>query len=172
MTRQQKRAYIILGVILVPFIVGLLFTYEIIKIRIPTDMAENPTAGYQEGPRLLPPEGVVSTMGQPIVVGSVPENPVTVDEVSLQRGEILYDIHCGVCHGDSGVGDGPMAAFYEEYEADPPPDLTGSNIANQFDGAIFRTVTQGAGTMPPLAENLTMRERWDVVNYVRTLEQQ
>jgi hypothetical protein len=25
--------------------------------------------------------------------------------------------------------------------------------------------------MPPLAENLTPRERWDVINYLRELEQ-
>ncbi|MCK5922343.1 MAG: cytochrome c, partial [Methylococcales bacterium] len=98
------------------------------------------------------------------------DNPVPVDEVSLQRGEILYSIHCALCHGDSGEGNGPMVRYYEEYEADPPPDLTGSNISNQEDGAIFRTITKGTGTMPPLAENLTLRERWDVVNYVRGLE--
>ncbi len=170
MSRQTKRAYLILGLIILPFVVGLVFTYQKVKIRFTTNMAENPTAGYQEGPRLLPPEGAVSTMGQPIVVGSVPENPVAADEVSLQRGEILFSIHCALCHGDAGMGDGPIAAYYEEYEADPPPDLTGSNIVNQFDGAIFRTITQGTGKMPPLAENLTRRERWDVVNYVRTLE--
>ncbi len=170
MSRQTKRAYIIVGLLLLPFIVGLLITYQVIRIQFPTDMAENPTAGYQEGPRLLPPEGAVPVQGQPIVVGSVPENPVMADEVSLQRGQILYSIHCAVCHGDSGVGDGPMVAFYEEYEAELPPDLTGSNIANQFDGVIFRMITQGTGTMPPLAESLTLRERWDVVNYVRTLE--
>ena len=63
-----------------------------------------------------------------------------------------------------------MVPFYEQYDADAPPDLTGSNIANKFDGALFRIITQGQRTMPALAENLTIRERWDVVNYVRTLE--
>jgi mono/diheme cytochrome c family protein len=38
------------------------------------------------------------------------------------------------------------------------------------DGAIFMTITNGKeGRMPALNENLTVRERWDVVNFVRTL---
>jgi len=39
----------------------------------------------------------------------------------------------------------------------------------EFDGSVYLTIAQGFGQMPSLAENLTPRERWDVVNYVRTL---
>jgi mono/diheme cytochrome c family protein len=39
------------------------------------------------------------------------------------------------------------------------------------DGTIYITISQGYGTMPPLRENLNPRERWDVVNYVKTLSQ-
>jgi len=170
MTRQTKRAFIIVAALIVPLIVGLLFTYQIIKIPLPIDMGENPTAGYQEGTRRLPPVGAVSVGGQALVVGSLPDNPIPADEVSLQRGELLYGTHCALCHGESGIGDGSIAVFYGEVDADPPPDITGNNIANQFDGAIFRTITQGQKTMPALAENLTVRERWDVVNHLRTLE--
>ncbi|HID50869.1 MAG TPA: cytochrome c [Anaerolineae bacterium] len=170
MTRQTKRAFIILGMLILPLVAGLLFTYQIIKIPVPTDMADSPAVLYQAGPRLAAPAGAVSIAGQPLVVGSLPENPIPADEVSLQRGEILYALHCALCHGESGMGDGPMVPFYEEYEADAPPDITGSNIGNMFDGALFRIITQGRKTMPPLAENLTIRERWDVVNYVRSLE--
>jgi mono/diheme cytochrome c family protein len=167
MSKQVKRAIIILGLLLLPFIVGLLFTYQVIKIPVPTDMAVFPGVNYQQGPRLLPAVGSVSTEGQPVVLGSVPDNPVPTDEVSLQRGEILYSVNCALCHGATAQGDGPISDFYIEYEADPPPDLTASNM---FDGSIFRIITQGSGTMLPLAENMTQRERWDVVNYVQTLE--
>ncbi|MCP5100274.1 MAG: cytochrome c [Chloroflexi bacterium] len=168
MSRQTKRAYIIIGLILIPFVVGLLFTYEIIKVDFPTDMADSPAVDYQEGPRFLPPEGAVSLHGQPIVLDALPDNPVVADDVSLQRGEQLYGIHCALCHGENGYGDGPIAEFYEE---SPPPDIVGSNIGALFDGVIFRTITQGQNTMPALSENLTPRERWDVVNYLRTLEE-
>jgi hypothetical protein len=35
---------------------------------------------------------------------------------------------------------------------------------------IFMVISQGFENMPTLAENLRPSERWDVVNYVRTLK--
>lgn len=168
MSERTRRGLIFIGLIILPFIVGLLVTYQIITVAFPTDMQYQPSIDYQEGPRLAPPEGAVSTVGQSLFVGSLPRNPVTTDEVSLQRGEILYSIHCSLCHGDGGHGDGPLEEFYLDR---PPSDLTAPNIAAQFDGALFRTISQGLGQMPPMAENLTPRERWDVINYVRGLEE-
>lgn len=168
MSERTRRGLILIGLVLLPFIVGLLVTYQIITVAFPTDMQFQPSIDYQEGPRLLPPEGAVSTLGQSLVVDALPNNPVPIDEVSLQRGGILYSIHCKLCHGDSGQGDGSLADYYSDR---PPSDLTARNISAQFDGVLFRTITQGLGQMPPLAENLSPRERWDVVNYVRTLEQ-
>jgi mono/diheme cytochrome c family protein len=168
MSGRAWRGLIFIGLILLPFIVGLLITYQIITVAFPTDMQFQPSVDYQEGPRLLPPAGAVSTLGRSLTVGALPSNPVSVDEVSLQRGEILYSIHCALCHGGGGTGDGPLEEFYQDRS---PSDLTAPNIAAQFDGALFRTISEGLGLMPKMAENLTPRERWDVINYVRTLEE-
>lgn len=167
MSQRARRGLIFIGLVLSPFIVGLLFTFELLKINFPTDMADQPSFGYQEGPRLLPPEGSVAILAEPIVLDSIPANPIPADEVSLQRGEILYSIHCSLCHGTTGRGDGPIAAYYEKQSTS---DLTASYIAFLFDGNLYRTISQGFGQMPGLSENLTPRERWDVINYLRTLE--
>ncbi len=167
MSIRAKRGLIFIGLVLLPFVIGLLFTYEIIKIDFPTDMADQPWVSYQEGPRLLPPEDSVSLQSEPLVLDSLPTNPIPADEVSLQRGEILYSIHCSICHGIGGHGDGPIAEYYKE---SPPTDLTATYIAFLFDGGLYRTISQGFGQMPGLSENLTPRERWDVINYLRTLE--
>lgn len=168
MSTRAKRGLIFIGLVLTPFIVGLMFTYELLKINFPTDMADQPSIRYQEGPRRLPPEGAISVQAQPIVLDALPTNPIQGDSVSLQRGEILYSIHCALCHGTSGQGDGPIAPYYE---SQPPTDLTQSYIAFMFDGNLYRTISQGFGQMPGLSENLTARERWDVINYLRTLEE-
>mgnify|MGYP001252812713 CR=1 FL=1 len=35
---------------------------------------------------------------------------------------------------------------------------------------LFLTLTNGVtDRMPPMVENLTVRDRWDVINYIRTL---
>jgi len=166
-SRQAKRGLILIGIILAPFIIGLLFTFEILKINFPTDMADQPSFRYQEGPRLLPPEGSLSIQAEPILLDSLPANPIPADSVSLQRGEILYSIHCELCHGEAGKGDGTLVEYYEN---NPPSDLTASNVAFQFDGNLYRTISQGFGQMPAFSENLTSRERWDVINFMRTLE--
>lgn len=169
MSRRAKRGLLIIGLVLFPFIIGLLFTFELLKINFPTDMADQPSIGYQEGPRRLPPEGSIPVGVEPVVLDALPTNPIPSDHVSLQRGEILYSIHCSLCHGVGGKGDGPIAKYYEKQ---PPSDLTASYIAFMFDGNLYRTIAQGFGQMPGLSENLTPRERWDVINYLRTLEEE
>ncbi len=168
MTPRLRRGLVIIGLVLAPFIIGLLLTFEVIKIPFPTNMAEQPSVGYQEAPRKLPPEGAVPVQGLSVILEEFPANPVSADEISLQRGAILYEIHCQVCHGTQGHGDGPLASYFDR----TPQNLTATQITGEFDGSVYLTILQGFGQMPSLAENLTRRERWDVVNYVRTLPPQ
>jgi hypothetical protein len=65
MNPRLRRGLVIIGLVLTPFVVGLLFTYEVIKIPVPTDMADQPSIDYQEGPRRLPPDGAVPIQGLP-----------------------------------------------------------------------------------------------------------
>jgi len=168
MSNLTRRGLIFIGIVLLPFIVGLLITYEVIKFEYVTDMQHQPSISYQDGPSLMPPEESVSTEGKAIILDTVSDNPVPADGVSLQRGKILYSIHCELCHGKMGHGDGPLADHYLERV---PSDLTEPQVALQFDGVLFRTISLGFSDMPGLAENLTVRERWDVINYLRTLEE-
>jgi len=165
MNPRLRRGLVIIGLVLAPFIIGLLFTFEIIKIRFPTDMGEQASIGYQEGPRRLPPEGAVPVQGLSVIPEEFPVNPVPGDETSLQRGTILYGIHCQVCHGEQGHGDGPLGSYFDR----TPQNLTTAQITSEFDGSVYLTIVKGFGQMPAFAENLTQRERWDVINYVRTL---
>ena len=165
MTERQQRGLVIIALVLIPFIVGLLFTYEVIKIPFLTDMAEQLSVGYQEGPRKLPPPGAVPVQGLSVIPEEFPVKLIPADEVSLQRGAILYSIHCQICHGELGQGNGPLANYFER----TPQNLTTDQITAEFDGSVYLTIVQGFGQMPSLAESLTPRERWDVINYVRTL---
>ena len=165
MTPRTRRGLAIIGLVLAPFLVGLLFTYQIIRIPIPTDMAQSLAVGYQDGPRILPPPGAVPLQGAAVIPEEFPSNPVLADGVSLQRGKILYDIHCALCHGEQGHGDGPLSSYFGR----TPENLIGAEATAEFDGSVYLTLLQGFGEMPSLAENLTVRERWDVINYIRTL---
>jgi mono/diheme cytochrome c family protein len=164
-SRQTKLGLGILTLLFVPLCVALLFTFQVIRIPLPTDMEISPAIDYQEGPRRLPPIGAVPVQGQAVIAEEFPTNPIESDNTSLQRGELLYKVHCALCHGESGVGDGPLAEYFER----TPENLGSAQAAAEFDGSVYLAIVQGFGEMPSLAENLTVRERWDVINYIRTL---
>ncbi len=158
------RILIVLGALLTPPIVGLLFTYEIIKVDWISFMENQPSYRPMEDPLPLPPNSV--PVEGPAYVPGVPwPNPVPADEVSLTRGQMLYETYCSVCHGLQGKGDGVMKAFYKV----PIPDLTAANVADKDDASLFATITYGSANMPNFRD-LTVRERWDIVNYLRQLQ--
>ncbi|MGE5122975.1 MAG: c-type cytochrome [Acidobacteriaceae bacterium] len=143
-----------------------LFTYDLIKIDWVSFMEIQPSYKPMENPLpvpadSIPVEGAVYTLGMGVSV-----NPVEADDVSIQRGAELYRINCVPCHGETGKGDGVIGTFFK-YK---PSDLTSFGVQQISDEAIFLIITNGvAGRMPPLNENLYVRERWDTVNFVRTL---
>jgi mono/diheme cytochrome c family protein len=165
MSTRTRRGLIIISLLLAPFIIGLLLTYQVISFQFPTDMSNSLAVGYQEGPRKAPPSGSVPLHGQAGIPAEFPANPIAADDVSLQRGQILYAIHCALCHGEQGSGDGPLARYFSH----TPERLSSPEAAAEFDGSVYLMILQGVGEMPPLAENLTVRERWDVINFIRTL---
>lgn len=167
---MTKRVALTLILLVAPFVLGLAITYEVIQVEFTGFMEEQPSIGYREGPRLLPPAGAIPITGLEVPAdGSIPANPVAGTANSIARGNLLFDIHCAVCHGDQALGDGPVAAYFQS-PAPPVADLTTERITNLGDGLLYLALTNGAQGMPSLAENLTPRERWDVINYLRTLQ--
>jgi mono/diheme cytochrome c family protein len=76
------------------------------------------------------------------------------------------ETNCATCHGAGGKGDGAAAA------ALPPPkpaDWTSARVQAQSDGELFWKITNGRGAMPPW-KHLPEKDRWELVNYIRTLK--
>ena len=144
----------------------LLFTYDIIKLEWISFMEIQPSYRQMENP-LPVPERSIPIEGPVAIPGMLPpENPVQADEASIARGAELYDIHCRLCHGQTFEGNGPIAPFL----ANKPANLTSPVVQSKSDGSIFLAITNGIdGKMPPMNENLLVSDRWDLVNFVRTL---
>ena len=163
-----KRLAMVFVAVGILFGVTLLFSYDVIKIDWPSFMEIQPSFKPMENP-LPPPERSIPVEGAIAIPGmGAPQNPVTADEASLARGKELFAINCKMCHGDNGQGDGPIAPFLVNYK---PANLTSPLLKALSDGDVFLIITNGVpNRMPALNENLTVRERWDVVNYIRTLK--
>ena len=152
----------------VALVVLLLFSYDIIKIDWPSFMEIQPSYKQMDHPLPVPAQSIPVEGPAYIPNLGAPKNPVPADAASLARGQELFNINCTACHGTDGKGNGPVAAFLQNKK---PIDLTGGLAQSLSDGAIFMTITNGTqGGMPALNENLLVRERWDVVNYVRELQ--
>ncbi|HUI88539.1 MAG TPA: c-type cytochrome [Anaerolineales bacterium] len=162
-----KRLGLLLAVVLVLFGITMLFTYDVIKIQWVSFMGLSPAMQQMEHPLPVATESIPIEGPAFIPNLGAPKNPVPADQASLARGSELFQINCSVCHGTGGKGDGTVASFLQNR----PADLTSPAVQFLSDGAIFLTITNGiSGFMPALNENLTVRERWDVVNFVRTLK--
>jgi mono/diheme cytochrome c family protein len=93
------------------------------------------------------------------------KNPIAVDKSSLAEGKLLYSTNCTPCHGDKGKGDGPAAQAL----APKPADHTSSIVQNETDGSLFWKLSEGRNPMPGYKKILTDKQRWELVNYIRTL---
>ncbi len=102
-------------------------------------------------------------------------NPRTRTSESLNRGIWVYETYCLVCHGDAGRGDGPISSTVGGPFVGVR-SLVNDTIARRSDGYIYGVVIQassmGRGLMPIYGDKIHDTDRWDVVNYVRVLQQQ
>jgi len=92
--------------------------------------------------------------------------PAELRRALLMRGRERFDIHCSVCHGRTGDGDGMIVrrGFRK------PPSLHIERLRNAPAGHFFDVVTNGLGAMPSYANRIDVADRWAIVAYVRALQ--
>ena len=89
---------------------------------------------------------------------------------SLTNGAALYKRQCVMCHGATGLGDGPAS---KSLKGKLPSLADKAVMAKHTDAHIHEAITAGKkteiGNMPALGKRLKPEEITDIVNYVRTL---
>ena len=86
-------------------------------------------------------------------------------ESSLTAGQKIYLKRCVASHGKTGNGDGPDAA---DLGIDPAK-LSDPAIRVEKDGELFWKITVGKKPMPNYSTRLSPADRWNVINYLRSL---
>lgn len=94
-----------------------------------------------------------------------PYGGMNSDEV-LITGQKYFNTNCMICHGIKGAGDGPLKGIYPL----PIPSLLTDKVKNWTDGHVFHVATMGQGTMGPYRSHIPYQYRWQVVNYIRSLQ--
>jgi mono/diheme cytochrome c family protein len=90
------------------------------------------------------------------------------DKKDMAEAKKVVDTNCVSCHGPKGKGDGPASAALPPGQP-KPADWTSGKAKAETDGELFWKISNGRGAMPPW-KHLPEKDRWDLVNYIRTLQ--
>ena len=104
------------------------------------------------------------------IVGLIWAQSVLGADGDPEKGRTIYENNCMVCHGPTGMGDGPVAKDLMTR----PANLTSEDVRNDPDDELFGIIRNGTpGTsMPAWKNDLSEQQILDVLAYVRTLSQE
>ncbi len=103
-------------------------------------------------------------MGQP--EPTVPlSNPLLPTKDVLALGKKKFQTFCSPCHGNLANGNSRLRGQFPK-----PPSLHTERALNFSDGKIYHIITNGQNIMPSYADQISRKERWAIINYVRVLQ--
>jgi len=90
----------------------------------------------------------------------------SLDADQMKETERLYLINCGICHGAKlgplwKDGDGP-------YPAKPAALVGDAKYESMPAGQMFYSITYGKNLMGSYASQLTAKQRWQVITYIKS----
>lgn len=142
------------------------------KTPVVKSEAEAPFFPNKSGSR-VPPAGVISREANPypytkdVLAENVPAyaNPLPISRDVVERGKLMYNTHCVVCHGSVGNGDGYVVPPFPK-----PPSLHSERIQTLADSQIFHVITVGQNTMMAYGPQVRTNDRWAIIHYIRVLQ--
>lgn len=96
------------------------------------------------------------------------KNPISnMSVIEMPEAQRLFNINCAICHGEKGAGNGPIA---NAGKIGGIANLTLDMYVKMTDGTMFHSITYGRNLMGSYASQLDRKQRWMLVNYIRTLQ--
>ncbi len=94
-----------------------------------------------------------------------------IDSLSVKdaaEAERLYLINCGICHGAKLNGNGPLYKDGNGPYPAAPKNLVGDAVVSVMpEGQMFYSVTYGKNLMGSYASQLSRKQRWMVIRYIK-----
>lgn len=88
-----------------------------------------------------------------------------LDQASIERGKRIYQQNCMSCHGETGLGDGPLG----DKEMYAPANLR-QTIKEVPDFDFFIAISEWEGSMPGWKRRFNDAELEDLKNYILTFK--
>ena len=83
----------------------------------------------------------------------------------MQETARLFNINCAICHGATGAANGPLSS-----KIGAIANLTTPAYVVMADGTMFYSIYYGKNNMGSYASQLSRKQRWMIVHYIRTLQ--
>lgn len=103
---------------------------------------------------------------------AVPNPYDSLSKTDMEEAERLYLINCGICHGSDLKGNGPL---YKDgngpYAAKPAALVGDAKYEAMPAGQMFYSVAYGKNLMGSYASQLSRKQRWEVIAYIKTKQQ-
>lgn len=104
------------------------------------------------------------------------KNPLDLSVQVVERGRAQFDIYCATCHGNDGRGNGLVNRRAQRILSTAwvqPSSLHQDTLYQDVypDGKLFSTISNGIRKMSGYGSQITARDRWAIVAYVRALQE-
>jgi len=100
---------------------------------------------------------------------SLPNPFDSLDADQMKETERLYLINCGICHGAKLDGNGPLWKDGDgPFPAKPAALVGDAKYESMPDGQMFYSITYGKNLMGSYASQLTAKQRWQVITYIKS----
>ncbi|TNE53745.1 MAG: cytochrome c [Bacteroidetes bacterium] len=97
-------------------------------------------------------------------------NPFPITKDGLDRAKELYNIYCGICHGDKGDGQGYIYSRPDSKYPAAPKNFLDDEMTNAGNGRYYFGIMYGKNVMGSYSDKLSFEERWQVIHYIRSLQ--
>lgn len=88
-----------------------------------------------------------------------------LDTIQMAEAQRLFNINCAICHGPNIDAQGPLATGGK---VPAVANLTLPQYVEMPEGTMFHSVTYGKNNMGSYAAQLTRKQRWMVIQYVKS----
>lgn len=140
-------------------------TYEKTEFFNDARSARPITEGTVPRGQLNEDEGYYTGKVDGTYLADLPEGLELTKEL-LDRGQDRFEIHCAVCHGYTGYGNG----FVVQRGYKQPTSYHSDRLLNSDIGYFYEVITQGYGVMASYSYQVKPEDRWAIAAYIRTLQ--
>jgi mono/diheme cytochrome c family protein len=97
-------------------------------------------------------------------------SPLTsLTDADTREAERLYLVNCGICHGPKLDGNGPLWKGGDGPYPSAPKNLVDDAVVSKMpEGQMFYSVTYGKNLMGSYASQLSTKQRWMVIAYIKS----